>query len=127
MKCKIVILLLAFVSGTAMAETHRLIPNSQVNYYGLGANTCTQYLGDRAKDGKLSGRRGAFYTSWFKGYVSGFNQFATRQVSVQLEPANVLAYFDHWCRDHPSGNVVGAAICLTEASGGAPIDFNCKP
>ena len=31
------------------------------------------------------------------------------------------------CRGHPSENVVGAAVCLTEASGSAPIDFTCKP
>ncbi len=124
---KIILLLLAVVSSAAKAETPRPIPNSQVNYYGLGANACAQYLDDRAKDGKLSGIRGAFYTSWFKGYVSGFNQFASKQVGVQLEPANVLVFFDQWCRDHPSGNVVGAAVCLIKASGGAPIDFNCKP
>jgi hypothetical protein len=124
---KVILPLLAFASSAAMAETPRLVPNSQVNYYGIGANTCAQYLDDRKKDGKLSGIRGAFYTAWFKGYVSGFNQFATKQVSVQLEPPSVLTYFDQWCSGHPSGNVVGAALCLTEASGGAPIDFSCKP
>jgi hypothetical protein len=124
---KVILMLLAFASSVAMAETPRLVPNAQVNYYGIGANTCMQYLDDRKKDGKLSGIRGAFYTAWFKGYVSGFNQFATKQVNVQLEPSGVLPYFDKWCSDHPSGNVVGAAVCLTEASGGAPIDFSCKP
>ena len=123
----VIFLLLAVVSSGAMADTSRLVPNSQVNYYGVGANTCAQYLDDRNKDGKSSGLRGAFYTAWFKGYVSGFNQFASKQVNVQLEPARVLAYFDKWCRDNPSGNVVGAAICLTAASGGAPIEFSCKP
>ena len=122
-----VILLLACASSAAMGETPRLVPNANVNYYGLGANTCAQYLDDRQKDGNLSGIRGAFYASWFKGYVSGFNQFASKQVEVQLEPSRVVTYFDKWCRDHPSGAVVGAAVCLTEASGGAPIDFSCKP
>jgi hypothetical protein len=122
-----VILMPAFASSGAMAETPRPVPNSQVNYYGIGANTCAQYQGDRKKDGDLSGIRGVFYTAWFKGYVSGFNQFAGKQVNVQLEPSAVLTYFDKWCRDNPSGNVVGAALCLTEASGGAPIDFACKP
>jgi hypothetical protein len=121
-----VILLLAFVSSDAMAETPRLVPNPYVNYYGIGANTCGQYLDDRKKDGGSSGVRGAFYATWFKGYVSGFNQFATKQVKVQLEPSRVVEYFDKWCRDNPSGTVVGAALCLTEASGGAPIDFSCK-
>lgn len=122
-----VILLLAFASSGAMAEPPRPVPNPQVKYYGIGANTCQQYLDDRKKDGKSSGIRGAFYTAWFKGYVSGFNQFATRQVDVQLEPPSVLAFFDKWCRGHSTGSVVGAALCLTEASGGAPIDFACKP
>lgn len=122
-----VILLLAFVSSGAIAETPRLVPDSQVNYYGIGANTCAQFLDDRKQDGDSSGVRGAFYAAWFKGYVSGFNQFASKQVEVQLEPSRVLRYFDKWCRDNPSGNVVGAASCLTEASGGAPIDFSCKP
>lgn len=121
------ILLLAFVCGGAFAETPRPVPNPQVNYYGVGANTCSRYLDDREKDGNPSGIRGAFYTAWFKGYVSGFNQFASKQVDIQLEPSGVLAYFDRWCRDHPSGNVVGAALCLTAASGGAPIDYNCTP
>jgi hypothetical protein len=121
-----VILLLAFASGGALAETPRPVPNSRVNYYGIGANTCGQYLGDRKKDRGPSGVRGAFYATWFKGYVSGFNQFASKQVEVQLEPSRVVAYFDKWCSDNPSGNVVGAALCLTEASGGAPIDFRCK-
>ena len=121
------VLLLAFVSNGAMAGTHRLVPNAQVNYYGIGANTCAQYLDDRKQDGNSSGQRGAFYATWFKGYVSGFNQFASKQVNVQLEPSRVVAYFDQWCRDNPSGNVVGAAVCLTAASGGAPIDFSCKP
>lgn len=66
-----VILLLAFVSSGAMAETHRLVPNAQVNYYGIGANTCAQYLDDRKKDRNSSGVRSAFYTAWLKGYVSG--------------------------------------------------------
>jgi hypothetical protein len=120
------ILLLALVSSGAMAETPRVVPNAYVNYYGIGANTCGQYLNDRKKDGNSSGVRGAFYTAWFKGYVSGFNQFASKQVEVQLEPARVVAYFDKWCRDNPSGTVVGAALCLTEASGGAPIGVACK-
>jgi len=124
---KVVFLLLAFASSGALAETPRLVPNAQVNYYGIGANTCAQYLDDRKNDGNSSGVRGAFYATWFKGYVSGFNQFATRQVNVQLEPSIVVAYFDKWCSDHPSGKVVGDAVCLTEASGGAPIDFRCKP
>jgi hypothetical protein len=124
---KVILMLLTFASSVAMAETPRLVLNAQVNYYGIGANTCTQYLDDRKKDGKSSGIRGAFYTAWFKGYVSGFNQFATKQVNVRLEPPGVLTYFDKWCSDHPSGAVVGAAVCLTEASGGAPIDFSCKP
>jgi hypothetical protein len=123
---KIILMLLAFVSSGAMAETPRVIPNAQVNYYGIGANTCGQYLDDRKKDGNSSGVRGAFYATWFKGYVSGFNQFASKQVGVQLEPSRVVAYFDKWCSDNPSGNVVGAALCLTAASGGAPIDFSCK-
>ena len=123
---KIILMLLALVSSGAMAETPRLVPNPYVNYYGIGANQCEQYLDDRKKDGKLSGIRGAFYTAWFKGYVSGFNQFASKQVEVQLEPSRVLTYFDKWCRDNPSGTVVGAALCLTAASGGAPIDFACK-
>jgi hypothetical protein len=123
----VVFLLLAFAGNGAMAETARLVPNAQVNYYGIGANTCAQYLDDRKKDANSSGVRGAFYATWFKGYVSGFNQFATKQVIVQLEPSRVVAYFDKWCSEHPSGNVVGAAVCLTEASGGTPIDFNCKP
>ena len=122
-----VMLLLAFAGGGAIAETPRPVPNAQVNYYGIGANTCGQYLDDRKEDGNSFGVRGAFYATWFKGYVSGFNQFATRQVKVQLEPSRVVAYFDKWCRDNPSGKVVGAALCLTEASGGAPIDFTCKP
>jgi hypothetical protein len=121
-----VIFLLAFASNGVLAETPRLVPNAQVNYYGIGANTCAQYLGDRKQDGNSSGVRGAFYATWFKGYVSGFNQFATKQVKVQLEPSRVVAYFDKWCSDNPSGNVVGAALCLTAASGGAPIDFSCK-
>jgi hypothetical protein len=120
------ILLLAFVSTGAMAETPRVVPNAYVNYYGIGANTCAQYLDDRKKDGNSSAVRGAFYAAWFKGYVSGFNQFASKQVEVQLEPSRVLAYFDKWCRDNPSGTVVGAALCLTEASGGAPIGLACK-
>jgi hypothetical protein len=124
---RIVFWLLAFASCEAMAETSRLAPNAQVNYYGIGANTCAQYLDDRKFDGNTYGLRSAFYTTWFKGYVSGFNQFATKQVDVQLEPSSVVSYFDQWCSGHPSGKVIGAAVCLTEASGGAPINFNCKP
>jgi hypothetical protein len=124
---KVILMLLAFASSGALAETPRPVPNAQVNYYGIGANTCAQYRDDRKKDGNTSGIRGAFYATWFKGYVSGFNQFASKQVEVQLEPSRVVAYFDKWCSGHPSGNVVGAALCLTEASGGAPVDFACKP
>jgi hypothetical protein len=123
---KVILMLLAFASSGALAETPRPVPNAQVNYYGIGANTCAQYRDDRKKDGNSSGVRGAFYATWFKGYVSGFNQFASKQVEVQLEPARVVAYFDKWCRDNPSGTVVGAALCLTEASGGAPIGVACK-
>jgi len=88
MRKAVLMMLLAVVSSSAMAETPRLIPNPYVNYYGVGANTCGQYLEDREKDRKLSGIRGSFYTAWFKGYVSGFNQFASKQVNVQLEHSN---------------------------------------
>jgi hypothetical protein len=48
---KIRLMLLALVSSGAMAETPRLVPNPYVNYYGIGANQCEQYLDDRKKDG----------------------------------------------------------------------------
>lgn len=130
----ILMLLLIVASNNALAETismkpvHTGDPNRKQAFYGVGLNSCGQYLQDREKDNnKLVGIYGQVYTSWFHGYVSGFNTFASRQAEGQLEQATVVAYFDKWCRDNPLGSVIGAAFCLTEASGGAPLVFTCKP
>jgi hypothetical protein len=134
MRKVILMMLLAVVISSATAETLRMNPASTADpnrkqaFYGAGLNSCGQYLQDREKDNnKLIGIYGQVYTSWFHGYVSGLNTFASRQVVGQLEQATVVAYFDKWCRDNPLGTVMGAAFCLTEASGGAPLDFTCKP
>jgi hypothetical protein len=97
MKRGIAIAVVLGLAGVAHAKDPLVV------MYGVGGNTCGDFLADRAKN---SAYANSVYASYIYGFITGTNQFArtagfTRQVQGSLTEGTVLAVADKYCRENP--------------------------
>lgn len=122
-KFTLLLLIAATTSHLAIAG------QSGVLVFGIGAQTCGEYQGNRQKydNEAFSGSYAQALVNYTVGYMGGRNEMARPAVySKGPDNATVVAYVDKYCKDHPLAAVHGGVRCLMDEVNGLALANYCK-
>jgi hypothetical protein len=80
--------------------------------FGVGNRSCDQYVLDARQPD-----RGFVYETWLSGYLTAFNAYSpgVSDILMGKDFASAVEWIKHYCQDHPTVVVHGAAVQLIQS------------